>query len=228
MLDGVYSWALIYEDDFLVARDKIGVKQLYYGRNEVGSWFFASELKALEKECGGVVIDSFPAGHYFTPSKGIAPFWFPSWLHWEDTLNRPNYETIRSSLIDATHKRLMADVVIGALLSSGLDSSLICAIAAKQLKCLPKLKTYSIGLCDSSDGIAASKVANFIGSSHKHILFTVEEGLSMINKVIWHLETYDVGTVRAAIVHFLLSKAVASDNVKVVLSGEGADELFGG
>ena len=227
-LDGVFSFVVVDGDDFIAARDPIGVKPLYYGTDESGAIWFASEMKVLAESCSSFA--AFPPGHYYTPKTGFVEYYTPDWFDFEKADKQLDLDKLRESLIDATRKRLMADVPLGVLLSGGLDSSLTSSIAARLMKNSgQKLHSFSIGLdADAPDLIAARKVAEFLGTEHSEIYFTVEEGIEILKKLVWHLETYDVTSIRASTPMYFLSKAIAEKGVKVVLSGEGADEIFGG
>lgn len=228
MLHGIFAFVVVDGDKFIAGRDPIGVKPMYYGRLADGSICFASEMKAIEKECEDVA--AFPPGHYYTPEDGFVQYFKPAWFD-DKVCNRPlELDVLRDALIESTRKRLMADVPIGVLLSGGLDSSLTSAIAARLLAEQGKvLHSFSIGLDDNApDAVAAKKVADFIGTKHHNIHFTVEQGIEIIDKLIWHLETYDVTSIRASTPMYFLSKAITDMGIKVVLSGEGSDEIFGG
>ncbi|TKR92518.1 hypothetical protein L596_007156 [Steinernema carpocapsae] len=229
-LDGVFSFALIYGNEFLAARDPIGVKPLYYGKDEKGRLFFSSEMKAMESICGPYEMTAFPPGHFYQPDKGFVRYYQPIWFDHRFAMNPLNLSSIRDALIKATHKRLMSDVPIGVLLSGGLDSSLVSSIAVREMKRLGlPLKSFSIGLdAHAPDLVAARQVAEFLGTDHHEFHFTIEQGIANLKKLIWHLETYDVTSIRASTPMFFLSKGIAELGVKVVLSGEGADEILGG
>ncbi|MDN3674136.1 asparagine synthase B [Flavobacterium branchiarum] len=228
MLDGDWAFVVIDGDDFIAGRDPLGVKPLYYGLDERGRIYFSSEMKPIADQCKS--FSTFPPGHYYTPKTGFVKYYQPEY---EDYLNADqnlDLELIRETLTEATRKRLMSDVPIGVLLSGGLDSSLTSAIAARLLaERGEKLHSFSIGLdADAPDAKAAKKVADFLGTEHHEIHFTIEQGIEILDKLIWHLETYDVTSVRASTPMYFLSKAIADLGIKVVLSGEGADEIFGG
>jgi asparagine synthase (glutamine-hydrolysing) len=227
-LDGVFAFVIIKEEDFIVARDPIGVKPLYYGRDEVGHYYFASEMKVIADSC--IAFEAFPPGHFFTEKTGFVRYYTPEWFDYKKAIEPLDYEKIRTTLIKATQKRLMSDVSLGVLLSGGLDSSLTSAIASRLLKEKGKqLHSFSIGLDkDAPDLKAAKKVADFLGTIHHEIHFTIAEGIAILKKLIWHLETYDVTSIRASTPMYFLSKAIVALGVKVVLSGEGADEMLGG
>lgn len=227
-LDGDFAFVVVNGKDFIAARDPIGVKPLYYGKDSSGALWFASEMKVLAEEC--VTFEAFPPGYYYTASTGFVQYYKPEWSSAEKCTSPADLKKLRESLIAATEKRLMADVPLGVLLSGGLDSSLTSSIASRILaQSGKKLHSFSIGLdAEAPDLIAARKVAEFLGTDHHEIHFTVEEGLRIIRKLIWHLETYDVTSIRASTPMYFLSKAITDLGIKVVLSGEGADEIFGG
>ncbi|MGY5848899.1 asparagine synthase B [Salegentibacter sp. F14] len=227
-LDGVFAFVVVKGKDFIAARDPIGVKPLYYGTDEDGAIWFASEMKALSDQCTNFA--AFPPGHYYTPKTGFVEYYKPDWYDYTKADKDLDLEKLRESLIAATKKRLMADVPLGVLLSGGLDSSLTSSIAARLMRdSKQKLHSFSIGLDASApDLIAARKVAEYLGTEHHEIYFTVEEGIEILKKLVWHLETYDVTSIRASTPMYFLSKAIKEKGVKVVLSGEGADEIFGG
>ena len=228
MLDGDFAFVVVDGDDFIAARDPLGVKPLYYGLDQRGRVYFSSEMKSIADQCK--TFATFPPGHYYTPDKKFVKFYKPEYEDYRKADNELDLELIRTSLTEATRKRLMSDVPIGVLLSGGLDSSLTSAIAARLLAGEGrKLHSFSIGLdTEAPDAKAAKKVAEFIGTEHHEVHFTVEEGIKILDQLIWHLETYDVTSVRAGAPMYFLSKAIADLGVKVVLSGEGADEIFGG
>ncbi|MCM4161535.1 asparagine synthase B [Antarcticibacterium flavum] len=227
-LDGDFAFVVVDGDDFIAARDPIGVKPLYYGKDEEGALWFASEMKVLADQC--VEFQAFPPGYYYTPVTGFVQYYKPAWYSEAECTKEAGLVKLRESLIDATRKRLMADVPLGVLLSGGLDSSLTSSIASRLLKEEGKeLHSFSIGLdSEAPDLKAAKKVADFLGTIHHEIHFTIEEGIEIIKKLIWHLETYDVTSIRASTPMYFLSKAISEAGIKVVLSGEGADEIFGG
>lgn len=227
-LDGDFAFVVVDGKDFIAARDPIGVKPLYYGVDDKGSMWFASEMKALAAQC--VEYQAFPPGYYYTHSTGFVQYFKPSWYNVQHCKTDADLIRLRAALITATKKRLMSDVPLGVLLSGGLDSSLTSSIASRLLRQIGKpLHSFSIGLDGNApDLIAARKVADFLGTIHHEIHFTIEEGITIIKKLIWHLETYDVTSIRASTPMYFLSKAISEKGIKVVLSGEGADEIFGG
>ncbi|UUC45464.1 asparagine synthase B [Flavobacterium cerinum] len=229
MLDGIFAFVVIDGDDFIAGRDPLGVKPLYYGIDAHGTVYFASEMKALADQCKSFA--AFPPGHYYTPKTGFVKYYQPQWEDAGKAVEELDLSAIRETLTEAVRKRLMSDVPIGVLLSGGLDSSLTSAIASRLMAKTkgPKLHSFSIGLDDQApDVIAARAVADYLGTEHHEVYFTVEEGIKILDKLIWHLETYDVTSVRASTPMYFLSKAITDLGIKVVLSGEGADEIFGG
>ncbi len=241
-LNGIFAFALYdsEKDTFLIARDHIGIIPLYMGRDEHGQFYVASELKALEGICNK--IEEFPPGHYLYSPDGDTPVkWYDrSWKDFDNVKsNTSNIEELRTSLENAVHRQLMSDVPYGVLLSGGLDSSIISAVAAKysayrvesddtQQAWYPRLHSFAVGLKGAPDLEAAREVAQHINSVHHEIHFTLEEGLDALRDVIYHIETYDVTTVRASTPMYLLARVIRSMGIKMVLSGEGSDEIFGG
>ncbi|NNT72777.1 asparagine synthase B [Flavobacterium sp. IMCC34852] len=228
LLDGDFAFVVIDGDDYIAGRDPLGVKPLYYGVDERGRMYFASEMKPIADQCK--TFSTFPPGHYYTAETGFVKYYTPEYEDYTACDTEVDYTALREALTEATRKRLMSDVPIGVLLSGGLDSSLTSAIAARLLKEKGKeLHSFSIGLdADAPDAKAARKVADFLGTTHHEIHFTIEQGIEILDKLIWHLETYDVTSVRASTPMYFLSKAITDMGIKVVLSGEGADEVFGG
>ncbi|QRW26977.1 asparagine synthase [Rhizoctonia solani] len=274
LLDGMFSFVLLDESvtptRIIAARDPIGITTLYQGRSSKnpGAVYFASELKALVDECDDII--SFPPGHvYDSKTDTIERYFKPTWWDGDSEAegsiptNKVDLDLVRTKLEEAVRKRLMSEVPYGVLLSGGLDSSLIAAIAAREtekvalaqlavrqkrieamsgtatpkdllvdeaatLAAWPQLHSFSIGLPNSPDLLAARKAAAFLGTVHHEYTFTVQEGLDAIPEVIYHLETYDVTTVRASTPMYLLSRKIKAMGVKMVLSGEGSDEIFGG
>lgn len=228
LLDGMFAFVVIDGDDYIAARDPLGIKPLYYGIDEGGRKYFASEMKAIADQC--TTFSTFPPGHIYTEKTGFVKYYQPEWEDASKAVEVVDYEAIRKSLTQAVEKRLMADVPFGVLLSGGLDSSLTSSIACRLLEGTgQKIHSFSIGLdADSPDTKAARKVAEFIGTEHHEIHFTIEQGIEILEKLIWHLETYDVTSIRASTPMYFLSKVITEKGVKMVLSGEGADEVFGG
>ena len=240
-LNGIYAFALYdsESDTFLVGRDHMGVIPLYMGFDDKGQFYVASELKALEGICPN--IQEFPAGHYMTNKDKEPVRWYErDWIDFENVKdNVSSTEELRNSLEKAVHRQLMSDVPYGVLLSGGLDSSIISAVAKKYAgrrieddnsteAWWPQLHSFAIGLDGAPDLDAAQKVADYIGTVHHEIHFTIEEAMDALSDVIYHIETYDVTTVRASTPMYLLARYIKSMGVKMVLSGEGSDELFGG
>lgn len=276
LLDGMFSFVLLDESvtpsRIIAARDPIGITTLYQGwsSKRPGATYFASELKAIVDECDKII--SFPPGHvYDSRDQSTWRYYQPSW--WNGDSEGPeatipttpcDLKLLREALEEAVRKRLMSEVPYGVLLSGGLDSSLIAAIAARETEKVaqaqaetrrrklletqsgppspsgisaneyatiaswPQLHSFSIGLENSPDLLAARKAAHYLGTVHHEYVFTVQEGLDAIPDVIYHLETYDVTTVRASTPMYLLSRKIKAMGVKMVLSGEGSDEILGG
>ena len=240
-MNGIFAFALYdrEKDCYLIARDHIGIVPLYIGWDQHGNFFFASELKALEGVCRK--IEEFLPGHYLYSRDGVIKRWYcRDWMEYKNVeKNITSQEELRRSLEDAVHRQLMSDVPYGVLLSGGLDSSIISAVArkfaSKRIEAddkteayWPRLHSFAIGLEGSPDLAASKKVAKHIGTVHHEIHFTLEEGLDALRDVIYHIETYDVTSVRASTPMYLLARVIKSMGVKMVLSGEGADEIFGG
>jgi asparagine synthase (glutamine-hydrolysing) len=240
-LNGIFAFALYDEeqDAYLIARDHMGIIPLYMGWDEWGSFYVASELKALVGICKK--IEEFLPGHYLYSQEGKIKKWYTrEWIDYEQVKdNSTDIQSIKKALEDAVHRQLMSDVPYGVLLSGGLDSSIISAIAKKysarrieteDLKDAwwPQLHSFAVGLKDSTDLVAARKVAEHIGTIHHEVTFTIQEGLDALRDVIYHIETYDVTTIRASTPMYLLARVIKSMGVKMVLTGEGSDELFGG
>ena len=252
-LSGIFAFALYdsKNDVYLIARDEIGVIPLYQGWDKSGRYYVASELKALEGEC--VSIQEFPNGcYYYSKDKEPVRWYKRSWESYENVKTMPKatdekgeiinptvIEKVRNGLEEAVRKQLMSDVPYGVLLSGGLDSSIIAAITQKYSKkrietdskesaWWPQLHSFAVGLEGSPDLIAAKKAADYIGTVHHEIHFTIQEALDALPDVIYHIETYDITTVRASTPMYLLARAIKSMGIKMVLSGEGSDELFGG
>jgi asparagine synthase (glutamine-hydrolysing) len=240
-LNGIFAFA-IYDsnkDSYFIARDHMGIIPLYMGWDKDGTFYVASELKALEGVCAK--IELFPPGHYWQSGDEAPTQWYKrNWVDFEEVKNNPtSIEDLHDALSDAVHRQLMSDVPYGVLLSGGLDSSITSALAKKfsskrvesddtQEAWWPQLHSFSVGLEGSPDLAAAKKVSEHIGSIHHEVVFTIQEGLDAIRDVIYHLETYDITTVRASTPMFLMARSIKSHGIKMVLSGEGADELFGG
>jgi asparagine synthase (glutamine-hydrolysing) len=240
-LSGIFAFALYdrEKDLYLIARDHMGIVPLYKGWDKHGNFYVASELKALEGTCPR--IETFLPGHYLFSGDGEEKQWYnPAWRSYDSVKNNiSSINDLRKALEDAVHRQLMSDVPYGVLLSGGLDSSIVSAVARKfaamrietqDLKeaWWPRLHSFAVGLKDSPDLAAARTVADHIGTVHHEVIFSIQEGLDAISDVIYHLETYDVTTVRASTPMYLLARVIKSMGVKMVLSGEGADEIFGG
>lgn len=240
-LSGIFAFALYDEekDDFLIARDPIGVIPLYIGKDKDGLVYCASELKALEGFCDEY--RPFPPGHYYKGSEGELKRWYTrDWEQFDAVKdNDARVEDVRNALEDAVKRQLMSDVPYGVLLSGGLDSSVISAVArkyaprrvetdGKQDAWWPRLHSFAVGLKGAPDLAKAREVADYIGTVHHEINYTIQEGLDAIRDVIYFIETYDVTTVRASTPMYLLARVIKSMGIKMVLSGEGADEVFGG
>jgi asparagine synthase (glutamine-hydrolysing) len=228
MLDGDFAFVVIDGDDYIAGRDPIGVKPLYYGLDERGRIYFSSEMKSISDQCKS--FSTFPPGHYYTAKTGFVKYYHPEYEDHKKAIESLDFDLIRETLIEATRKRLMSEAPLGVLLSGGLDSSLTSSIAARLYAESGKnLQSFSIGLdANAPDNIAARKAAEFLGTDHHEIHFSVKEGVEIIEKVIYHIETYDIISVRAGVPMYLLSKAISEKGIKVILSGEGADEIFGG
>ena len=240
-MNGIFGFA-IYDsekDEYFIARDHMGIIPLYMGWDKNGTFYVASELKALEGTC--TKIELFPPGHYLHSSDGELKRWYNrDWMDYEAVKeNQTSIDEIRDALEAAVHRQLMSDVPYGVLLSGGLDSSVTSAIAKKYSQkriesddtkdaWWPQLHSFSVGLEGSPDLAAAQIVADHIGTVHHEIKFTIQEGLDAIKDVIYNLETYDITTIRASTPMYLMARVIKSMGIKMVLSGEGADELFGG
>lgn len=240
-LNGIFAFALYDEekDDFLIARDPIGVIPLYIGYDSDGKVYCASELKALEGFCERY--EPFLPGHYYWSKEGKMTRWYTrDWMTYDAVKNNPaSVSTIHDALEAAVKRQLMSDVPYGVLLSGGLDSSVISAIAkkfaarrietdGKKDAWWPQLHSFAVGLKGAPDLIKAREVADYIGTVHHEINYTIQEGLDAVRDVIYFIETYDVTTVRASTPMYLLARVIKSMGIKMVLSGEGADEVFGG
>ena len=240
-MNGIFGFT-IYDaekDEYFVARDHMGIIPLYMGWDKNGTFYVASELKALEGTC--TKIELFPPGHYLHSSDGELKRWYSrDWMEYDAVKdNATSIQEIKEALEAAVHRQLMSDVPYGVLLSGGLDSSVTSAIAKKYAQkriesgdttdaWYPQLHSFSVGLDGSPDLAAAQKVADHIGTVHHEIKFTIQEGLDAIKDVVYNLETYDITTIRASTPMYLMARVIKSMGIKMVLSGEGADELFGG
>ena len=240
-LNGIFAFALYDEekDEFLIARDPIGVIPLYIGFDADGTVYAASELKALEGFCDRY--EPFLPGHYYSSREGrMQRWWTRDWFEYEAVKDRgADSAALGDALKAAVKRQLMSDVPYGVLLSGGLDSSVISAIAnmysAKRIETgdkadawWPRLHSFAVGIKGSPDLAKARVMAEHLGTVHHEVNYTVQEGLDAIRDVIYHIETYDVTTVRASTPMYLLARVIKSMGIKMVLSGEGADEIFGG
>ena len=240
-LNGMFGFALydVEKDEYFIARDHMGIIPLYIGWDQNGTFYVASELKALESIC--TKIELFPPGHYLSSKDGKFIKWYKrDWCEFENVKeNETSIQEVKEALEAAVHRQLMSDVPYGVLLSGGLDSSITSAIAKKYAQkriesddkkdaWYPQLHSFSVGLDGSPDLAAAQKVADHIGTIHHEIKFTIQEGLDAIKDVIYNIETYDITTIRSSTPMYLMARVIKSMGVKMVLSGEGADEIFGG
>jgi asparagine synthase (glutamine-hydrolysing) len=240
-LNGIYAFALLEPATgrWVVARDPVGVIPLYWGRDGEGRCWVASELKAIVDRCTDP--EPFPPGHVYDSETGeLRPFAPRAWRERAFTVGRSVApEDLRKAMEAAVHRQLMSDVPYGVLLSGGLDSSIVAACAARFARrrvedddrseaWWPRLHSFAIGLEGSPDLAAAERVASHLGTAHHGFTYTFEEGLDALPDVIRHIETYDVTTIRASTPMFLLARRIRAMGVKMVLSGEGADEVFGG
>ena len=240
-LNGIYAFALydVEKNAFLVARDHVGVIPLYIGRDADGTVYVASELKALEGFCEEY--EPFLPGHYWWSGDGRMVRWYNrDWFDYDSVKdNKADVAELREALVGAVKRQLMSDVPYGVLLSGGLDSSITSAIAARFAQnrieddgrseaWWPRLHSFAVGLKGAPDLIKAKEMADFLGTVHHEVNYTVQEGLDAIRDVIYHIETYDVTTVRASTPMYLLARVIKSMGIKMVLSGEGSDEIFGG
>ncbi|MGD9557228.1 MAG: asparagine synthase B [Mangrovibacterium sp.] len=240
-LNGIFAFALYDEeqDAYLIGRDHVGIIPLYMGWDKNGNFYVASELKALEGYCSR--IEEFPPASYLYSKDGeIRRWWTRDWMDFENVKdNVTSLDELRKAMEQAVHRQLMSDVPYGVLLSGGLDSSITSALAkkfsAKRIEeedkkeaWWPQLHSFVIGLEGSPDLAAARKVADHIGTIHHEIHYTIQEGLDAVRDVIYHIETYDVTTIRASTPMYMMARVIRSMGIKMVLSGEGADEVFGG
>ena len=236
-IDGIFAFSLYDPNtkDYFVARDHIGIIPLYIGWDENGVTYVASEMKSIESYCEK--LQEFPPGNYYKNGE-FTQWYHPNWVN-EIPTDAVSLPKLKKALEDSVHKQLMCDVPYGVLISGGLDSSVIAAIAAKYSKkrvesgdaeeaWWPRLHSFAIGLDGSPDLKAAKIVADAIGTVHHECKYTIQEGLDALRDVIYHLETYDVTTIRAATPMYLMARIIKSMGIKMVLSGEGADEVFGG
>ena len=240
-INGIFAFALYdaEKDEFLIARDPIGVIPLYIGYDDDGKIYVASEMKALEGNCDRYEV--FLPGHYYSSREGkMKRYYTRDWMDYDNVKdNKASVKEIHDAMEDAVKRQLMSDVPYGVLLSGGLDSSVISAIAEKYSQnrvedngstkaWWPRLHSFAVGLKGAPDLEKAKLVADHIGTVHHEINYTIQEGLDAIRDVIYFIETYDVTTVRASTPMYLLARVIKSMGIKMVLSGEGADEIFGG
>uniref|UniRef100_UPI00404B1299 asparagine synthase B n=1 Tax=Flavobacterium sp. TaxID=239 RepID=UPI00404B1299 len=240
-MNGIFGFAIydVEKDEYFIARDHMGIIPLYIGWDQNGTFYVASELKALEGVC--TKIELFPPGHYMSSKDGEFVQWYKrEWTEFDAVKeNVTSIQEIKIALEAAVHRQLMSDVPYGVLLSGGLDSSITSAIAKKYAQkriesddtseaWYPQLHSFAVGLEGSPDLAAAQKVADHLKTIHHEIKFTIQEGLDAIRDVIYNIETYDVTTIRASTPMYLMARVIKSMGIKMVLSGEGADELFGG
>ncbi|MCZ4336603.1 asparagine synthase B [Shewanella colwelliana] len=238
-LNGIFAFVLYdkTKDTYLVGRDHMGIIPLYTGRDADGNFYVASEMKALMPVCK--TVEEFKPGQYLTPA-GYEQYYQRDWREFSAVAdNEASVDELREALEAAVKRQLMSDVPYGVLLSGGLDSSVISAITQTFAKrrieddgesdaWWPQLHSFAVGLEGAPDLIAAKKVADAIGTIHHEITFTFQDGIDALKDVIYHLETYDVTTIRAATPMYLMARKIKAMGIKMVLSGEGADELFGG
>ncbi|MHC4261007.1 MAG: asparagine synthase B [Planctomycetota bacterium] len=241
-LSGMYAFVAVDTEtgDWIIGRDHLGIIPLYVGRTPEGHLAVASEMKALVDICTHVQV--FPAGHYQTSSDAAPVRWYrPEWEDFDtvDASPAEDPDALRAALDDAVRSHLMGDVPYGVLLSGGLDSSVVAALAAKRAAMRvesdgaepawwPRLHSFCIGLEGSPDLAAAESLSKTLGTAHHGFTFTVQDGLDALRDVIWMIETFDVTTVRASTPMYLMARRIKAMGVKMVLSGEGSDEIFGG
>lgn len=240
-INGVFGFALydVEQDRYFIARDHLGIIPLYMGWDKAGTFYIASELKALESHCSK--IELFPPGHYLDSREGEIKKWYErDWMDYENIgKNPPDISELREALEKAVHRQLMTDVPYAVLLSGGLDSSIISAVVKKysekriesgdkEKAWYPQLHSFATGLEGSPDLAAARKVAEHIGTIHHEVIFTIQEGIDAIRDVIYYLESYDITTIRSSTPMYLMARSIKAMGIKVVLSGEGSDEIFGG
>lgn len=239
-LDGIFAFMISDQKTgrWLAARDHMGIIPLYTGVDTSGSIWFSSEMKGLHDQC--LRFEEFPPGCYRTnESEEFKRWYIPSWWDEHVPSQKADLKKLRDTLEHAVVKQLMTDVPYGVLLSGGLDSSLIASIVSKHASkriedneqspaWWPQIHSFSIGLPGSPDLKAAKYVADYLKCIHHEMHFTVQEGIDAISDVIQHIETYDVTTIRASTPMYLLSRKIKAMGIKMVLSGEGSDEIFGG
>ncbi|GBL03451.1 asparagine synthase B [Glaciecola sp. KUL10] len=240
-LEGMFAFVLYDQatNSYLIARDHIGIIPLYTGFDEFGNFYVASEMKALVPVCK--TVQEFPPGHYLHSSDGkLVKYYERDWMSYDAVKdNETSLEDLKEAFEKAVKSHLMSDVPYAVLLSGGLDSSLVSAVAAQYVAkrvededqsdaWWPRLHSFAVGLEGAPDLLAAKKVADMIGTVHHEIHFTIQEGLDAIRDVIYHLETFDTTTIRAATPMYLMTRKIKAMGIKMVLSGEGSDEIFGG
>jgi len=239
LLRGMFAF-IIYDQrtgTYGAARDHIGITSLYLGRGSDGSVWISSEMKSLARDCPDV--EQFKPGHCWRSETQSYALWYtPTWRSTKLPTTKCDMTVLREAFVKAVERRMMSDVPWGVLLSGGLDSSLVASVAQRTLtrkastgegsQWMSKLHSFSVGLEGSPDLAAAEKAAKHIGTIHHPYTFTLQEGLDAVAEVIHHLETYDVTTIRAATPMFLMSRKIKAMGVKMVLSGEGADEILAG
>ena len=240
-IKGMFAFILYdqKDDSYLIARDPLGIIPLYTGYDTEGNFYVSSEMKSLTPVCESV--QTFPPGHYLSSRDGkITQYYKKPWRDYEAVKGKPSdAKIIHDALTESVKRHLMTDVPYGVLLSGGLDSSIIAAVTKQFVEkriednqesaaWWPTLHTFAVGLEGSPDLAAAQKVADYIGSIHHNLTYTVQDGLDAIHDVIYHLETYDVTTIRASTPMYLMARKIRAMGIKMVLSGEGADEIFGG
>jgi len=240
-LNGIFAFALYDREkqEYFIARDPMGVMPLYTGHDESGNFYVSSEMKAISDVCPHVEV--FPPGHYLDSGLGQPRRYYnPEWKDFRAVTGAPtDAAKIRESLTDAVERQLMCDVPYGVLLSGGLDSSVVAALAKRfaskrvesggtQEAWWPQLHSFAVGLEGSPDLVAARTAADGIGTIHHEFHFTTQEGIDALSDVIFHLETYDVTTIRASTPMYLMARRIKAMGIKMVLSGEGSDEIFGG
>ncbi len=239
-LNGIFAFAIYdkVKDEYFIARDHLGIIPLYMGWCRDRTFFISSELKALESYC--TKIEIFPPGNYIHSKDGMLKRWYKKVWKPNNLKKKEDIKTdIRNSLESAVQRQLMTDVPYGVLLSGGLDSSIIASIVNRFSKkrvetdnssnaWWPQVHSFSVGLKESPDLIAAKLVSKYLNTTHHEVIFTVQEGMDAIEDVIYKLETYDITTIRAATPMYLMARVIKSMGIKMVLSGEGADEIFGG
>ncbi|WBA09460.1 asparagine synthase B [Salinivibrio kushneri] len=240
-LNGIFAFILYDEeqDAYLIGRDHIGIIPLYHGHDEHGNYYVASEMKALTPICK--TISEFPPGHFLWSKQGEPVRYYKrAWMEYDGVKDSTTDKAaLKEALEKAVHRQLMTDVPYGVLLSGGLDSSVISAVtkqyAANRIEdddqsqaWWPRLHSFAIGLEGAPDLKAAKEVADHLGTVHHEFTYSIQEGLDAIRDVVYHIETYDVTTIRASTPMYLMSRKIRAMGIKMVLSGEGADEVFGG